>query len=96
MPLVIQFHDGLSCPTIVCDWCQAPIADAKKGGYFFPVAPRTEGAVVPVTFLHKGRCDRAYSARHGRLEWWQELRDLPTLLARNLCLEGTGVLGDQP
>ena len=36
MPLVIQFHDGLSCPTIVCDACQEPIMDAKDGGYFFP------------------------------------------------------------
>ena len=28
MPLVIQFHDDLACPTIVCDWCQQPITQA--------------------------------------------------------------------
>lgn len=27
MPLMIQFHDGLSCPTIVCDWCHQPIKE---------------------------------------------------------------------
>jgi hypothetical protein len=84
MALVIQFHEGLSCPTVVCDWCHAPITHAWAGGYFFPVAPRTEGAMVPLTFLHKGACDRAYAAQHGRLEWWGELWELPTFLARNL------------
>jgi len=84
MSLVIQFHDALSCPTIVCDWCHQPIEEARQGGYFFPVAPRTEGTMVPITFLHKGSCDSAYSSAHGRLEWWGELGELPTFLARNL------------
>ena|SRR5215831_13897955 len=84
MPLVIQFRDGLSCPTILCDACQQPITDAKGGGYFFPMVPRQEGKTVAITFLHKGACDRAYEARHGRLDCWEELRHLPTFLARNL------------
>jgi len=84
MPLVIQFHDDLSCPTIVCDWCQEPITDARLGGYFFPVVPRTEGTTVPMTFLHKGHCDDAYGAKYGAFDWWGELRDLPMYLARNL------------
>jgi hypothetical protein len=42
MPLMIQFHDGLSCPTIVCDWCHTPITDAREGGYFFPMCTRAD------------------------------------------------------
>ena len=84
MPLMLQFHDGLSCPTIVCDWCHQPITEARDGGYFFPTCARADGEMVPLTFLHKGPCDEAYGARHGRFEWWHELRDLPTFLLRNL------------
>ena len=67
MPLVIQFHDDLSCPTIVCDWCQEPITDAGLGGYFFPFSSRTDGTTVPITFLHKGGCDDAYKQHLGNL-----------------------------
>jgi hypothetical protein len=83
MPLVIQFHDGLSCPTIVCDAYQEPITDARAGGYFFPRVAREEGRTVPSFYLHKGACDRAYTGQHGWLEWWGELWELPTLLAGN-------------
>ena len=84
MPLVIQFHDGLSCPTIICDACQEPITDAQVGGYFFPMTARDEGKTAPITFLHKGACDDAYAQLHGRFDWWGELRELPRLLARTL------------
>jgi len=86
MPLVIQFHDGLACPTIVCDWCQQPITDARDGGYFFPESDRADDTMVPLTFLHKGHCDRAYGVCHGEMASWEELRILPLLLARNLAL----------
>jgi hypothetical protein len=87
MPLVIQFHNGLSCPTIVCDWCRKPITEAGAGGYFFPTCAREDDEIVPMTFLHKGACDDAYGVAYGAFEWWQELRDLPKYLARNLNLD---------
>jgi hypothetical protein len=87
MPLVIQFHDGLSCPTIVCDACQEPIIDAQDGGYFFPRVAREEGRTVPIFYLHKGACDRAFAGQHGWLDWWGELREFPMLLARNLKMK---------
>jgi hypothetical protein len=40
---------------------------------------------VPLLFLHKGPCDDRYSLAHGRLDCWQELRDLPGYLVRNLA-----------
>jgi len=86
VPLVIQFREGLSCPTVVCDYCQRPITDARDGGYFFATTDRQEGTTVPMTFLHKIRCDDRYSAQHGRLENWNELAALPGYLAENLGL----------
>jgi len=44
MPIMIQFHDDLSCPTVICDWCQQPITDARLGGYFFPPTDRAVSA----------------------------------------------------
>ncbi len=85
MPLMIQFHDDLACPTIVCDWCQQPITDAREGGYFWPQTCREAGTTVPVIFLHKGRCDTRYQGAHGPLDCWHELRDLPGYLVRNLA-----------
>jgi hypothetical protein len=84
MPVMIQFEDGLSCPVVVCDWCRKQITDARMGGYFFESECREDGVMVPVVFIHKGRCDDRYSAKHGRLDSWQELCDLPTYLACNL------------
>src|SRR5215831_4826261 len=84
MPLVIQFHDGLSCPTVICDACEQPIEDAREGGYFFPRVAREEGRTVPIFYLHKGACDRAFIGQRPWLEWWGELRELPLFLARNL------------
>jgi hypothetical protein len=83
MPLMIQFRKGRACPTIICDQCQQPITDAKDGGYFYPLA-RCDGEVVPMTFLHKGDCNRVYSATHGRLACWTELTCLPFFLVNNL------------
>jgi hypothetical protein len=66
MPLVIQFHDGPSCPTIVCDACQEPIMDAKDGGYFFPRVAREEGRTVPIFFTCiKGRATEPMLASMG-------------------------------
>ena len=87
MPLVIRFRDGLSCPTIIWDACEEPITDARKGGYFFPRVAREEGRTVPIFYLHKGACDRAFGAQHVGLDWWGELHEFPTLLARNLAIE---------
>ena len=86
MPIMIQFHDDLSCPTVICDWCQQPITDARLGGYFFPQTDRDEGTTAPLTFLHKGSCNRRYERTHGRLDLWGELRDFPMFLSRNLNL----------
>jgi hypothetical protein len=85
--LMMQFCDGLSCPTVVCDYCQRPIVDARDGGYFWPLAERQEGQMMSPVFLHKGRCDNAYSARHGRLDCWDELSMLPLSLADNLQID---------
>jgi hypothetical protein len=87
MPLMIQYTDGLLCPTIICDWCQEPITEATRGGYFWPYNPaRTEGDLQALTFLHKGRCDFAWQAARGPLDCWEELRYLPTFLMDNLGL----------
>jgi hypothetical protein len=96
MPLAIQFDGYQSCPIIVCDWCQRPITDARTGGYFWrslskdegdtaPLPFPTRGDTMPLIFLHKGRCDERYGAQHGAPEAWEELRQLPIYLARNLC-----------
>jgi hypothetical protein len=71
----------------VCDWCQQPITEAGDGGYFFPVTTRDEGKTVPITFLHKGRCDDLYGRKYGEFDWWEELRQLPIYLARNLNMK---------
>jgi len=86
MPIMIRFEKGLSCPTVICDYCQRPIAQAQDGGYFFNSANHQEGYTVPLVFLHKVRCDARYSAKHGRLEGFNELEAFPDYLAENLGL----------
>jgi hypothetical protein len=87
MPLMVQYLDGLSCPIAVCDWCQQPISEAGDGGYFWPRGPRTEGQLIALTFLHKGRCDETWAAVYGRLDCWEELRCLPAFLMDNLGMQ---------
>jgi hypothetical protein len=97
MPLIIQFHDSLSCPTVICDWCQRPITNARNAGYFWrylthkaneppAISFPQQGDRMAIIFLHKGRCDERYHAAHGPTDAWAELRYLPTFLARNLCM----------
>ena len=86
MPIMIQFNKGLSSPTIVCDYCEKPIVKAQDGGYFFNSTDRQEGQTVPLIFLHKPRCDERYSAKHGRLEGWNELEMFPGYLAESIGL----------
>jgi hypothetical protein len=87
MPLMIQFHDGLACPTVVCDWCQQPIDQAQAGGYFWPTGPRAEGQLIALTFLHKGACDDVWQALYGPLDCWEELLYLPTFMMDNLDMQ---------
>jgi len=86
MPIMICFEKGLSCPTVVCDQCEKRIAQAEDGGYFFSPGTREEGTTVPLIFLHKPRCNDRYSAKHGRLEGFNELVVLPDYLAETLGL----------
>jgi hypothetical protein len=87
MPVMIQFHDGLACPTIVCDWCEQPIEQAGAGGYFWPARLYTEGQLIVPTFLHKSACADTWEAAFGPLECWEELLYLPPFLIGSLAIE---------
>jgi hypothetical protein len=72
MPLcIIEGRHGAQ-PTIVCDYCQAPIARGAEGNYQWQSG--ADGAAVPMAFTHK-QCNHPFEQTHPgpwmaiELEW---------------------------
>ena len=81
--IVLDFRDGRVGPVVVCDWCDRPITDGRRGNFL-----GDEGG-QPLVFVHKGDCDRSYCAAHGgRARQGNDSPDhLPLFLAASLGVD---------
>jgi hypothetical protein len=85
----------LSCPKFVCDYCEEPIEDARRGLYVWAAdnAAYEAGEPADVFTVHKGWCDHAFCFTRG---WHRhdpctgELAALLVYLARNAGMTTRG------
>jgi len=82
--IVLDFRRGRVFAAVVCDWCDKPIDDGRRGNFL------GDDSGQPLVFVHKGDCDRKYCAAHGGREQWQGnegLDLLPIYLAVSLRID---------
>lgn len=81
MAIVYVDNEDVVAPIVVCDQCGERITEGMNGAV---VGSNGHEA----RFVHKGACDTAFAAAHPEYgSGWDELSDLPILLAWNIGLD---------